>query len=76
MWKLASIIILAAGPALAQPLNMNSDYFRDVARDNAARDAARAQEKQADTLRRMERNQRDRERRLDRQERNSRRDAR
>ena len=76
MWKIASIIILAAAPAMGQTINMNSDYFRDVARDNAARDAARAQERQADTLRQMERNQRDRERRLDRQERNRRRDAR
>lgn len=61
---LAAALIIAA-PALAQD-----------AATNALRDAARAQEKQAETLRQIERNQRDQMRAEDRARRNAARDSR
>ncbi|MFN3890738.1 MAG: hypothetical protein ACK4MV_10105 [Beijerinckiaceae bacterium] len=73
MFRLVFLLVMASGAASAQTINMDQRYFDDVARQNAARDAARAQEKQAETLRQMERNQRDRARQLGRQERNRRR---
>lgn len=68
--RLALAFILASAAATAQTIDMDAQFFRDVARQNAARDAARAQEKQTEILKRIERNQRDRDRQLERQERN------
>lgn len=62
--------LLVTSPALAQP------YYDNTRELNALRDAARAQERQAESLRRMEQLQYDRNLQADRAERNAARDAR
>jgi hypothetical protein len=64
---MTGLLLLVASPALSQ-------YDRSAI--NAFNDSARAQERQADSLRRMESFQRDQARQADRQYRNAERDSR
>ena len=66
---------LLSGPSLAQ-MSLGPDYYARVREGNALRDSARAQERQADSLRRIERYEHDRNLREDRQMRIDNRDRR
>lgn len=68
-------VLVGLAPASAQT-NLGPDFFARVREGNALRDAARAEERQADSLRRLERIEHDRALREDREARVRNRDRR